>query len=73
MIISCNEDGSEIKYSLTNDISLMETPQLSDWGALYRQMQSYWIERGIQNCKDSLGMTDYQVREWRAWYHQMTK
>ena len=72
LIISCNEDGSEVKYSLTNDISLIRTQQLSDWGALYRQMQRYWVERGIQDCKDSLGMTDYQVRGWRAWHHHMT-
>ena len=72
LIISCNEDGSEVKYSLTNDISLTNGRKLSDWGALYRQMQRYWVERGIQDCKDSLGMTDYQVRGWRAWHHHMT-
>jgi len=72
LIISCNKDGSEVKYSLTNDISLHHRQKLSDWGALYRQMQRYWVERGIQDCKDSLGMTDYQVRGWRAWHHHMT-
>lgn len=72
LIISCKEDGSEVKYSLTNDISLPHRRKLSDWGALYRQMQRYWVERGIQDCKDSLGMTDYQVRGWRAWHHHMT-
>ena len=72
LIISCNVDDSEIKYSLTNDVSLTNRQKLSDWGALYRQMQRYWVERGIQDCKDSLGMTDYQVRGWRAWYHHMT-
>lgn len=72
LIISCNKDGSEVKYSLTNDVSLPNCGKLSDWGALYRQMQRYWVERGIQDCKDSLGMTDYQVRGWRAWHHHMT-
>lgn len=72
LIISCNTDGTEVKYSLTNDISLGKGKRLSDWGALYRQMQRYWVERGIQICKDSLGMTDYQVRGWRAWHHHMT-
>jgi len=72
LIISCKPDGSEVKYSLTNDISLANEQRLSDWGALYRQMQRYWVERGIQNCKDALGMTDYQVRGWRAWHHHMT-
>lgn len=72
LIISCNVDGTEIKYSLTNDIALKNGSRLSDWGALYRQMQRYWVERGIQDCKDSLGMTDYQVRGWRAWHHHIT-
>lgn len=71
LIISRNVDKSEVKYSLTNDVSLPQQ-RLSDWGALYRQMQRYWVERGIQDCKDSLGMTDYQVRGWRAWYHHIT-
>ena len=71
LIISCNEDGSEVKYSLTNDIALEKKQRLSDWGVLYRQMQRYWVERGIQNCKDSLGMTDYQVRGWMAWHHHI--
>ena len=35
-------------------------------------MQRYWVERGIQDCKDNLGMTDYQVRTWRAWHHHIT-
>ncbi len=71
LIISRNVDGSEVKYSLTNDVSLSQQ-RLSDWGALYRQMQRYWVERGIQDCKDVLGMTDYQVRGWRAWHHHIT-
>jgi len=72
LIISCNEDGTEPKYSLTNDIALKNRERLSDWGALYRQMQRYWVERGIQDCKDTLGMTDYQVRGWKAWHHHIT-
>ena len=72
LIISCNPDGSEVKYSLTNDTSLADQEKLSDHGALYRQIQRYWVERGIQDCKDSLGLTDYQVRGWRAWHHHMT-
>ena len=71
LIISCNEDGSEVKYSVTNDISLAKKQKLSNRELLYRQMERYWVERGFQNCKDALGMTDYQVRGWRAWHHHM--
>jgi len=62
LLISCNEDGSEVKYSVTNDVALSSKQKLSSKELLYRQMQRYWVERGIQICKDSLGMTDYQVR-----------
>lgn len=71
LIISRNVDKSNVKYSLTNDVSLAQ-PRLSDWGALYRQMQRYWVERGFQDCKDTLGMADYQVRGWKAWHHHIT-
>lgn len=72
LVISCNLDNTEVKYSLTNDICLSKQERISDWGLLYRQMQRYWVERGIQDCKDSLGMTDYQVRGWLAWHHHIT-
>ena len=72
LIISRNPDGSEVKYSLTNDLHFPHFQGLTDKDRLYRQMQRYWVERGIQECKDTLGMTDYQVRGWRAWYHHIT-
>jgi SRSO17 transposase len=71
LIISRNLDGSEVKYSLSNDLNIPGQENLSDQQRLYRQMQRYWVERGIQDCKDTLGMTDYQVRGWRAWYHHI--
>ena len=72
VIISRNPDGSQLKYSFTNNIALENQPVLSEKELLYRQMQRYWIERGFQDLKDVLGMTDYQVRGWRAWYHHIT-
>ena len=72
LIISRNPDGTQIKYSLTNDISLDNYPKISDKQLLFRQMHRFWVERGFQDLKDALGMTDYQVRGWRAWYHHIT-
>lgn len=72
LIISRELDGSQIKYSVTNDMARPAYQPLSQSSLLYRQMQRYWVERGIQDCKDTLGMTDYQVRTWRAWYHHIT-
>ncbi len=71
LIISTNTDGSEVKYSLTNEGAIKNRAH-SDDEILYFQMQRYWVERGFQNCKDVLGMTDYQVRKWMAWHHHIT-
>jgi SRSO17 transposase len=72
LLISRKTDGSEVKYALANDVENLHHPKLSDAALLYRQMNPYWVERGIQDCKDTLGMTDYQVRSWRAFYHHIT-
>jgi SRSO17 transposase len=31
----------------------------------------YFIERGFQDAKSSLGLADYQTRGWQAWHHHM--
>lgn len=72
LIISRNPDGSQLKYSLTNDGKLQGQVSCSDEQLLARQMQRYWVERGFQDLKDTIGMTEYQVRGWRAWYHHIT-
>jgi hypothetical protein len=72
LIISREEDGSEVKFSVTNDIHQDGYQAPCESKLLFRQMQRYWVERAIQDCKDTLGMTDYQVRTWRAWHHHIT-
>jgi SRSO17 transposase len=72
LLISRKTDGSELKYALANEVDHAPHPKLSDAALLYRQMNRYWVERGLQDCKDTLGMTDYQVRSWRAFYHHIT-
>jgi SRSO17 transposase len=67
LIISMETDGTEVKYSFCHEpqaIMLVET-------ALYRQMQRYWVERAFQDAKEQLGMDQYQVRSWIAWYHHI--
>jgi hypothetical protein len=34
-------------------------------------MQRYWVERAFQNVKEQLGLHQYQVRSWLAWYHHV--
>lgn len=67
LLISTEIDGSEVKYSLC----YMPEGKLSLNTALFRQMQRYWCERAFQNVKEQLGMHQYQVRSWRAWYHHI--
>ncbi len=32
----------------------------------------YWIERNFEDAKTSIGMADYQVRNWVGWHHHMS-
>lgn len=36
-----------------------------------KQAARFWIERGFQEGKTSVGMGDYQARGWVAWHHHM--
>jgi SRSO17 transposase len=67
LIISTETDGSEIKYSLCYNVEGKMALEV----ALFRQMQRYWIERAFQNVKEQLGLHQYQVRSWKAWYHHI--
>lgn len=40
-----------------------------EWG--YFQSNRYWVERCFDDCKNELGMSDYQVTGWLAWQHHM--
>ncbi len=67
LLLSRYADGSELKYSLVNDL---EHP-LSLQTLVYYQMQRYWIERAFQETKQQLGMAQYQIRNWKALYHHL--
>lgn len=67
LLISRELDGSEVKFSLCHQPQQpMTIPE-----ALYRQMQRYWVERAFQDVKEQLGLHQYQVRYWIAWYHHV--
>lgn len=36
------------------------------------QSERYWIERSFQDAIDLAGMSNYQVRNWKAWHHHMS-
>ena len=68
LLISTELDGSEVKYSFCFE---PDDKKSSLSIALYRQMQRYWVERAFQNIKEHIGMNQYQVRSWTAWYHHI--
>jgi SRSO17 transposase len=68
LIVSTNLDGTEMKYSLTND----RFDQYSWEELLYQQMQRFWVEQSLKDAKSEVGMAEYQVRTWRAWHHHLT-
>ncbi len=67
LIISTDQDGSEIKYSLC----YVPSGKMDLVTALYRQMQRYWVERAFQNAKEHLGLHQYQVRSWKGLNHHI--
>jgi SRSO17 transposase len=68
LIVSQNLDGTDVKYSLGNE----QAGRYSWCDLLYMQMQRFWVEQSIKDAKSELGMSDYQVRTWRAWHHHIT-
>jgi SRSO17 transposase len=54
-----------VKFALSNIPK--ESKTLQDFA--FMQAQRFWIERAFEDCKGELGMADYQVRKYNAWYH----
>jgi len=65
LIIRKGEGKEEPKFAMSNiDRSEKTLQQFA-----FMQSQRFWIERAFQDCKGELGMADYQVRKYIAWYH----
>jgi hypothetical protein len=65
LIIRKGVKKEEIKYALSNIKPEQKTAQQF----AFMQGQRFWIERAFEDVKGELGMTDYQVRKYNAWYH----
>ncbi len=63
--ISQTNGKAPIKYSLSN--GSLETYTAKEFA--FFQAGRYWVERDFQNAKNELGMSDYQIRKWKAWHH----
>lgn len=60
-------ENEEIKYALCN----AKPKQYTAAQIAQMQAQRYFVERSFQECKTDLGMSEYQVRGWKAWQHHM--
>lgn len=65
LIIRKSLKKNEVKFALSNIEITRKTPQQF----AFMQGQRFWIERAFEDCKGELGMADYQVRKYNAWYH----
>jgi len=66
--ISTTTNGNEeIKYALCN----AKPGQYTSKQIAQMQAQRYFVERSFQECKTDIGMSEYQVRGWKAWHHHM--
>jgi len=70
LVIRISETGNkseEVKYAISNARKDQYTLQQ----LVQMQSQRYFIERALQEVKQEAGMSEYQVRGWRAWHHHM--
>ncbi len=61
-----DEATGETKFFLSNATETVSLEEL-----VRRHAVRYWVERGFQDAKSSLGMADYQARGWVAWHHHV--
>lgn len=58
----------KIKYSFSNG----KADKYTNKEFAYFQAQRYSIERTFDDCKNELGMSDYQIRKWIGWHHHQS-
>ena len=67
VVLRRNVRTGELKTYLSN------APADTPLTALVRMSGMRWsIETSFKECKQHLGMGDYEVRSWRGWHHHMT-
>ncbi len=59
------ERKPKTKYSFSN--GTLEDYTVQEYA--YCHVQRYWVERCVDDAKNELGLSDYQVRKWQGWHH----
>ena len=67
LIITVDEKSKRIKYSFSN--GEIEEHNAKEYA--WYQCNRYWVERSFDDTKNELGLSGYQVRNWRAWHHHI--
>lgn len=65
MIRKALKKGDPVKFCLSN----LSIQQRTHQEFAFMQAQRHWVERAFEDGKGELGMADYQVRKYNAWYH----
>ena len=68
VITKTNDQTVKTKYSISNG----GLDDYSHGQYAYFVAQRYWVERTFDNAKNELGMSDYQIRGWKAWNSHMS-
>jgi hypothetical protein len=69
LIITQKKDKRpKVKYSFSNGGANEFHPK----EYAFFQAQRYWVERTFDDCRNELGMSDYQIRKWIGWHHHQT-
>jgi SRSO17 transposase len=55
----------KIKFSFSNG----KIEEYTNQEYAYFQSGRYWVERSLDDAKNELGLSGYQVRGWLAWHH----
>jgi len=63
--LSLKKKKEKIKYTLSS----FRTEQVTVERFAFMQAQRYWVEKAFKDDSQDLGMSDYQVRKYQAWYH----
>lgn len=65
LIISKKKESNELKYAISN--FLLKEKTISELALMHGQR--HWIERAFRDEKNELGLAEYQIRQYKAWYH----
>lgn len=71
LLIVSRKKNSKKEYEYRYAFSNAQDNTFTFQELAYMQCHRFWVEQAFRDAKQSLGMTDYQIRGWLAWHHHM--